>query len=513
MFRFSCPQCGADVEFKSAAAVMAVCSFCRSTVLKNGDALERIGTMTEALEDYSPIRLGVTGLYQGVGFTVIGRIQLRYRAGYWNEWYVSRHDGTDAWLSDASGQYVVTMRDDVLSSQATIPAFDALTPGMSIRLGQLTYQASDIRTAQCNGGEGELPFRVGDGWTAKVADCRLNDAFATLDYSDIGDAGSAGRPVVYRGLAVELEDLACQGLRSESEIREAAGRYRGDVVPFTCPGCGASISFVAGMADYVTCGTCHTGVDCSGKEAAVFAKQRAVDSVKTALALGDTATFDSVKYTVLGLTRCRDSKHGWTWDEYLLYHAVHGLLWLVHGDEGWDRVQVLNQWPTTPDALHVRFRGRNYRKGEPYQSEIVYAAGAFNWQARVGDRVTVIDYEWTPNTRLTSESNAEEVVWSQATRVPASLIAEQFGKPELAGSDGLAAAVASRKPDASGSPGKVGGFGIMPWAFSVMLAVFNLDVVFDEDRFIILVLPLLAIWLPPLLAGKFDSVTSPGRSK
>ena len=39
----ACPNCGAPVEFASAASASAVCSFCRSTLLRDGDVLRKIG--------------------------------------------------------------------------------------------------------------------------------------------------------------------------------------------------------------------------------------------------------------------------------------------------------------------------------------------------------------------------------------------------------------------------------------------------------------------------------------
>ena len=75
---------------------MAVCEFCRTTVLKDADSVRDLGKMAEVLEDYSPIRIGVSGVFNQHAFTVIGRIQLRYAAGFWNEWYVISDEGRPA---------------------------------------------------------------------------------------------------------------------------------------------------------------------------------------------------------------------------------------------------------------------------------------------------------------------------------------------------------------------------------------------------------------------------------
>ncbi|MDR0480975.1 MAG: DUF4178 domain-containing protein, partial [Gallionellaceae bacterium] len=168
MFRASCPQCGAPVEFRSAAAVMAVCASCRSTLLKRGADVERIGEMAAVLDDASPIQLNTAGRYDKRAFTVLGRIQLSYDAGSWSEWYVVFDDGAFGWLSDASGQYAITVL--LTDTHNAWPAFDKIKPGLRIELGGNIYLASDVRSARCIGGEGELPFRVDAGWETRAAD-------------------------------------------------------------------------------------------------------------------------------------------------------------------------------------------------------------------------------------------------------------------------------------------------------------------------------------------------------
>ena len=81
----NCPSCGAPVRFRAAASIVAICEFCRSTLVRQGAALENIGTMTEVIEDASPLQLGTEGRYKGLHFALIGRIQYRYASGSWNE--------------------------------------------------------------------------------------------------------------------------------------------------------------------------------------------------------------------------------------------------------------------------------------------------------------------------------------------------------------------------------------------------------------------------------------------
>src|SRR5277367_81410 len=131
MQQVACPGCGAPVEFKSAASVMAVCEFCKTTLLKDADSVRNLGKMSEILEDYSPLQIGSVGQSGGRSFSLIGRIQLRYTDGFWNEWYALFDDGSNGWLSDASGQYTMTFAKP---TKAESPLFEKLMPGRVLRV-------------------------------------------------------------------------------------------------------------------------------------------------------------------------------------------------------------------------------------------------------------------------------------------------------------------------------------------------------------------------------------------
>ena len=76
-----CPGCGAPVEFRSAQSTHAVCSFCRSTVVRDGATLARVGKMAELFDDHSPLQRMARGSWQGKDFTLVGRLQYRGASG------------------------------------------------------------------------------------------------------------------------------------------------------------------------------------------------------------------------------------------------------------------------------------------------------------------------------------------------------------------------------------------------------------------------------------------------
>lgn len=204
----ACPGCGAAVKFVSTASLLAVCGYCRATLLRRDLDVERIGTMAQLIADATLLQLGAEGIYRSTPFAVVGRVQVRYAEGGWNEWYLIFDDGRSGWLGEASGEYTISFPAPL---DGPAPAWEALRAGGTLTLGATTYEIADVRRARVVGGEGELPFRIDAGYETAAADLRTDTArFATLDYSD-ADAGTP--PRLYVGEVVDFTALALRGLR------------------------------------------------------------------------------------------------------------------------------------------------------------------------------------------------------------------------------------------------------------------------------------------------------------
>jgi hypothetical protein len=115
------------------------------------------------------------------------------------------------------------------------------------------------------------------------------------------------------------------------------------------------------------------------------------------------------------------------WTEYLLYHATKGFLWLVESSEGWDKVSVLNEMPDTSRRDALVYQGKTFKKLWDYQARVIYAAGAFNWRVKVGDKTNITDYQSAAN-KISAEKTTNEVTWSLAQKVPKALVAKWFNK-------------------------------------------------------------------------------------
>jgi len=204
MDKCTCPSCGASVEFQSPASILTVCEYCASTLVRHDVNLENIGRMAELQVDGSPLQLHVEGRYQGVPFLVVGRIQLRYEQGLWNEWHLLFDDLRSGWLGESGGIYAVSF---LTKLDEALPRFEDLHPGNALVLKGQSFAVAQVAKAFCVAGEGELPFSVGPGYAAPVVDLAgPGNKLATIDYSE-------EPPLVFLGEYVEFEQLHLTGLR------------------------------------------------------------------------------------------------------------------------------------------------------------------------------------------------------------------------------------------------------------------------------------------------------------
>ncbi len=200
----SCPSCGAPVEFRNKASLWVVCEHCTTMSVRRDLNLETVGKVAALKEDGSPVQLGTRGNYRGKRFEVVGRIQLQYGRGYWNEWFLDFEDGTNGWLGEAQGDYAVSF---VREAGGALPAFASLSPGMSVKVAGAAWEVQDIESARCVSGQGELPFGFEGGYEAPVVDLSGADGkFATLDYSE-------QPPLVFVGEWLDFDALGFADLR------------------------------------------------------------------------------------------------------------------------------------------------------------------------------------------------------------------------------------------------------------------------------------------------------------
>ncbi len=426
-YRAACPNCGAPVEFASVASASAVCSFCRSTLVRDGDALRRIGVSAELFDDHSPLQLGASGTRQGVAFTLVGRLQYGYEGGTWNEWHALFDNGRSAWLSEDNGAYVIAFD---APRPADAPALDGLRAGSRVGADGRAWDVASVLRARLIAAQGELPAPPRLEGEFSVVDLRnAAGEVATLDDADPqGPGWSVGR-------SVALSELALQGLKEGSEKTLAA---RG----VECPSCGTALEVKLATTQSLTCTNCAAVLDISqgvGADLKHYQQNNAGEAgAEPQIPLGRSGPLalggPLLHWQVVGyVERCDIPEPGDDetsfWREYLLYNATAGFAFLVDTDEGWSWVRPLTGAPAVRGST-ARWDGVDYRQRWAYAAKVTWVQGEFYWRVQRDERAQVTDYEGTGSAadkRLSREQTPGEVTWSAGQTLPASTVAQAFG--------------------------------------------------------------------------------------
>ena len=372
----SCPSCGAEIGIRSATAVTAVCGYCHSVLLVNQNKLLQSGRHSAVLSDLSPLQIGTTGEWQGKSFILIGRIQVHYEAGLWNEWHALLADGSSAWLSETNDRFVFTRLQPASAGEEKLPEFSSLKVGKTFfKYQSRWYAVADIHKTSRGqyAAEGELPVQLPNYETALVADCRNGLSFITLDYSS-----GQQQPEVFAGRGVTLKSLKLQNTRTKEQIRSQAGYIKGSNKRGKCPNCGGEILWISGITDYVLCQYCRSKLDMS-EEAALQknnSERRQQQERQLTIKIGSKARINNENWWVLGAVVLfevsvekvfrdvplyiqaereeSDEEDSLGWTEYLLYSPRKGFLWLLELEN--------NQWVP---MVHLKQASRPVLKQNP----------------------------------------------------------------------------------------------------------------------------------------------------
>ena len=410
-----CPGCGAPVEFRSAQSTHAVCGYCQSTVVRDGEVLSRIGKMAELFDDHSPLQLFATGAFNARDFTLIGRLQYKTEDGSWTEWNALFDDGQSGWLAEDNGAYIFAFP---LANQSELPQAERFTVGAKTAINGKPYTVASKVQAQLISAQGELPKVPELGHPFVVVELRGEDDVLSIDYFN-------APPTVSRGTAVALEELKFKGLKDESTKSEK-GRQ------FNCPHCGASVTVALESSKSVTCGSCNSLIDLSQGVGGELKSAVQDEPIVPLIALGTVGTLQGASWQVVGFQHRMgvapgDDEH-FGWSEYLLYNQKRGFSFLVDSEEGWSLVRPTTGAPSmaNSNAQSATYLGTTFNLKYSYNAETNYVCGEFYWAVQRGQKT--FNRDFASGKRLLSlEQSTSEMVWSSGDQIASDAVAKAFG--------------------------------------------------------------------------------------
>jgi ribosomal protein S27E len=414
-YRAPCPGCGAPVAFLSAQSTHAVCGYCQSTVVRNGEVLSRVGKMAELFDDHSPLQLQTSGVWKNKAFTLVGRLQYRYGEGTWTEWHAVLIDGSSAYLSEDNGAYVFSTP---LATQRALPEASNFRVGATTAIGGQTFSVASNNQVALMSAQGELPHLPALG--TPFAMVELRSASGEVLSIDYGSEPAA----VTKGQAVLLEELKLTGLRDES-VKDEKGRQ------FSCPNCGAQIAVALSSSKSITCSACSSLIDLSQGVGGELKHAIQDEPVQALIPLGTLGKLQGVDWQVVGFqhrvgTDPSEPDEEFGWDEYLLYNSNRGFTFLVDSTEGWSVVKPATGAPQMSEGgKSATYLNARYQLKESYSAQTTYVAGEFYWQVTRGQKTSNRDFVSGANL-LSLEQTANEVTWSVGSKIASDVVAKAF---------------------------------------------------------------------------------------
>jgi len=403
-----CPSCGGPIVFSLGSTLLKVCEHCGSAVARKGADLKAYGKVAALIPTPSILALGVRGGYEGAPpFELVGRLQLDYGAGTWDEWLMAFSGGTWAWLSESQGKFHYMG----VAAVPPVPEFEDLQVGQTVDLGPPgTFVVAEVRTARFVTAQGELPFDVEPGSALHYADLSgPGGQFGTLDYG----TGSTAE-ALYVGREVTLDELGMHGLPEAEERRKKA---TGESL--SCPNCGGPLEIRApDQTQRVACPYCGSLLDAT-KDLAVLQAMSAVP-VQPRIPLGTKGTLQGVEWTLIGFMERSVTVESvrYPWQEYLLYDPRHGFRWLVEAKGHWSFVEPVPAGDVKEWGNNVcGYRNRSFKHFQGGLAYVDHVVGEFYWAVARGDQTQSNDFV-SPPCMLSSELDASEVNWSFGTYTP-----------------------------------------------------------------------------------------------
>ena len=382
-YQGSCPSCGATIVFALGSSLLRVCEHCGSAVARKGANLANYGKVADLIPTPSVLALGMDGHYEGApAFRLLGRLQLDWGQGTWDEWLIGFADGTWSWLSESQGRFHYMGQ----AALPPAPRFDEIAVGQTIDLGPPgTFVVAEVRSARFVTAQGELPFDVAPGSALNYADLSgPGGQLATLDYGTADQAEA-----LYVGREVSLADLGLRPREDEERRPRAAGES------LKCTQCGGPLEIRApDQTQRIACPWCGSLLDAT-RDLAILA---ALDKppFRPLIPIGSKGRLHGVEWTVIGVMERSVTVEAvrYPWKEYLLYEPRAGFRWLVEARRHWSFVEPLN--PGDVDTSGPRYKGVRFSHFQSGDARVDSVLGEFYWAVAQGERVMAEDYVKPP---------------------------------------------------------------------------------------------------------------------
>lgn len=165
-----------------------------------------------------------------------------------------------------------------------------------------------------------------------------------------------------------------------------------------CPKCGSPIKQFSPDAQTLVCPACHSTIS-EGEEGLKVTSGSKLPQPRVPIRVGQRINFENVKYFVLGRVVYQgwdpeDTSDTWSWNEWLLGSDDGRLLWLSLDEHGlilYNKLRIRAPFDPNRDSLIPVGEGKTARVTERYPARVMGAEGELTWQAKRGDKLTMVE--------------------------------------------------------------------------------------------------------------------------
>ncbi len=441
----TCPACGGTLDVTTGAARVAACPYCENVLIVNEAAIRALGKMALLAETPSCLAVGWPARCQGREIHVLGRIQFRYSAGIWDEWWIRfEDDGSYAWISQDEDEYTLEIPTVVQLQPERVAK---LRPGDRVTVRRMALWVNEIDEAEVVGVQGELPVHATPHARMRYLDLTDNHHHVTIElFSDgtyqvfVGKhlpRGALVSDVAGADPNVQQHYPPPQQTRPDDPagavVRTSEGLHPQAI---QCLSCGGSLELrdAQGTA-LVICGYCGAALDLSLPGKPQLLRMEKQKKRKFPIEIGAKFRHHATEYTVLGILRYKQRDEGvdYFWTAFQLHHPEKGYTFLELEGGHWLFFTPLRHPPLKdPRKLSrgntLTMDGQSYRVFESGSCVIDYVEGELSWVARIGDRLNFMDAV-RPPFLVSAEWSANEMEWSLGEYLSPAQIAHGLSIP------------------------------------------------------------------------------------
>ncbi|NVJ04902.1 DUF4178 domain-containing protein [Myxococcus sp. AM001] len=427
MTQGKCPSCGAMVEFTAGSAQVVVCGYCQTVVARKGLDFESHGKIGSIVPTDSPLQLRAEGRYRKVAYTIVGHLQKDHGEGPWDEWYVEFADGRTGWLSESEGAFHL-MFD--MGPEADV-ALEDLHPGERLHLRERPWVIEERGHGRVVAAAGQLPSDVDptqDAWYVDATGPK--GAFLTLDFGTRGHS-----PEVFVGEALKLEQLGIPAGQLRPRVRKV------ELQQARCTQCNGNLDLRAPDKTLrVVCPYCGALLDArQGKLSFLRLLEKPARAL--VIPIGTRGKLDGADWICIGYLErsCVVEGMRYPWEEYLLYSASRGFVWLMNSNGHWVFLKPLPAGDVSLSPGVAAFHEhRRYKCFQQVSVVTDVVLGEFYWKVNAGERAYATEYVAPPYS-VNVDATENEVSYTHGEYLEPEVVKEAFGlKEPMARREGIA---------------------------------------------------------------------------